>query len=222
METVHTSIRRVRSAELRPDRPLIPKIEFPFYGIVEKVGNNSKSVLVARGDNGNKYWLNYGEGSGEYKLGEKYKFSITLSTYYSKDGLLRTDMWIVSSESITSDIELSKGFEPACMEVNITSAQRTTIPNLFLLTVIRLEDGQEKERYQMRYYDDKANGLLPDLGNATIKFEMYLSKQQIEDKGEVFTEIQTRTIVKEDGSELTTENPIYKPTLAIRDIVRHS
>lgn len=220
METVHTTIRRVRSAELRPDRPSIPKIEFPFYGTVEKVGSNSKSVLVARGDNGNKYWLNYVEGSGEFKLGEKYKFNITLSTYYSKDGLLRTDMWIISSESISSDIELSKGFEPACMTVDITNAQRTTIPNLFLLTVIRLEDSQEKERYQMRYYDDKANGLLPELGKATIKFEMYLSKQQIEDKGDVFTEIQTKTVIKEDGTELKTENPIYKPTLAIREIVR--
>lgn len=219
MENVKPTIRRVRSSELR-DSNLIKKIEFPLYGTVERVAPVSKALLVSRGDNGSRYWINYDKSFREFAQGEKYRFNITLSTYYNKDGILRTDMWLVDAVPLFSDIELSKGFEPSYMEVNIASAQRTAIPNLFVLGLVRLENGEEKEKYTMRYYNDKANGQLPDLGKGVIKFEMYLSKQQIDGKGEVYTEIQTRTVVGKDGNEMKVENPIYKPTLGIIDIGR--
>lgn len=157
------------------------------------------------------------------KEGDKCRFEITISSYVGRDKVIRTNLRVIEALILPSDAEdtLENGFNEGygLVDVEIMASTRTDTPGLFMLSMRRVDDaGDHKEWYYMRYYSNDRQH--PDLGSAKVSFTIGKTKDLITDKGEIYTDIETRTYVDENGQTVTTESPVYLPALQVKSIER--
>lgn len=217
------TVRRVRSFKLRPASSNYDfRKRFTLWGTVQKIAKSGEAVLVTCGESTTNYWLDIEKDSYTFKEGDICRFEITISTFVGKDKVIRTKLRVLESTILPANAkeELANGFNEGSgiLDVEIVGSQRTDTPGLFLVTMQRVtEAGEAKEFYYMRYF--AKDRLHVDLGHAKVIFKLGKTKDLITDKGEIYTDVETRTFVDENGETVTKESSIYVPALQIKEIL---
>lgn len=210
------TIRRVRRSEWRPTKP---RHHFTLFGTVVKVSEKSNSLLIEKGGSTTNFWISCHEDISQYQVGSKYKFTVTLTTYLSKnDSIYVTHLNVLEGQLLDTKETVEEGFVTGHLPVQITSSTKTEIPGLYVLTAIRMKDGEEMETYHFRYYNKES--LHPDLGSAIIRFTINKTKDLIDCQGIIHHDLESRTFIKPDGEEIFIEAPLYKPCLSVLEILR--
>lgn len=194
------TIRRVKRAEWKPTKP---KMEFGLFGTVVKISTKTNSILVEKGGSTTNFWLSCYNGVSQFQEGCKYKFTVKFGSYISKkDSTYTTQINVDHATLLDPEDSVEDGF----------------ITGLYILTAARMKDGEEMEQYHFRYFNKER--IHPDLGTAIIRFTINKTKDLVEANGEVFHDIETRTIINSDGEEVTVESTLYKPCLSVLSIER--
>lgn len=220
---------RYKISELRRlENNYIYKKRFPLFGTVERLSKDGKSVLISKLDTGVQYWANIREGL-ELTAGQSYRFDLTISTFIAKDGTIKTSLRAMDVVSLEKD-EDSKfegdAFADGHMSAKILHYKKTEIKSLYIITLRRMEEGEERETYHMRYYqefveDGKDKLFIGNLigKSMVVKFTLIKSKYQINEQGEIHYDMETREYTNEDGQEIKIQSAVYIPTLAIKQII---
>lgn len=210
------TIRRVKRAEWKPTKP---KMEFGLFGTVVKISTKTNSILVEKGGSTTNFWLSCYNGVSQFQEGCKYKFTVKFGSYISKkDSTYTTQINVDHATLLDPEDSVEDGFITGHMPAKILSSTKTEIPGLYILTAARMKDGEEMEQYHFRYFNKER--IHPDLGTAIIRFTINKTKDLVEANGEVFHDIETRTIINSDGEEVTVESTLYKPCLSVLSIER--
>lgn len=192
---------------------------FSLYGTVELISTKTNSILVTRGDSQAQFWLSYPLlPQHPVILGSNYKFDITFATYNStKHSHIVTYATVELPPTPITDQDVYKGFVGS-MGVDIIKVTKVDAEDTYLLTVRRLELGEPKERYHLRYFAE--DGRMPVLGKAFIDFNFMLSRYVIDIEGHKTT-LTKRYPWNNDGETIMKETIIYKPMLSIKKIDRN-
>lgn len=210
------TIRRVRRSEWKPAKP---RQQFTLFGTVVSVSAKSNSLLIEKGGSTTTFWVSCYENISQYQVGSKYKFTVTLSTYLSKnDSIHVTHLNVLEGQLLDTTESVEEGFVTGHLPAQIVSSTKTEIPGLYILTAIRMKDGEEMEKYHFRYYNKEC--LHPDLGSSIIRFTINKTKDLIDATGVIHHDLESRTYVNADGEEIFVESPMYKPCLSIKEILR--
>lgn len=224
-EVEKVTTKRVRSFRLRTSETVDTfRKSFYLWGTVQKVSKSGEAILVSNGAlETQTFWMDIDPSKQAIKEGDKCKFQITISSFVGRDKVYRTKLRVVEALLLPCDAydDLQNGFSEGygIMDVNIVASSRTDTPGLFMLSMHRMdENGEPKEWYYMRYFAD--NRQHPDLGVAKVGFLLGKSKDLITDKGEIYTDVETRTYVDENGETVTKQSPVYVPALQVKFIER--